>query len=310
MILLKKPIKLLLILLITILIMSGCESQKEDSIVVSFENPETGQLFEIVNVYKLYKDFFDESSKENQPKDINELYKTKIIDRVYDQCFAEGKYLYMVNDLLNHAPTNESELSKLIENIDIDSVNKFIKDSLIKSSNLLPSKGETTVCVFPTLEEGNSMVTVGAGKIIALYQEGYTEDIIKTTIAHEYHHSVWTEKFLQRQNGVTLLDNLIFEGKAVMFENLVYPGKSIISILPYYSSSQWEKFKPLLHKQDLELSVEILNGGGELPLNYGYQVGYKMVKSYLDLHPDLTPAEWIGIDAEEIYDEIEFPPSF
>ncbi len=40
---------------------------------------------------------------------------------------------------------------------------------------------------------------------------------------------------------------------------------------------------------------EIILGGNGLPNRYGYSEGYKMVKSYLDLHPNVTPEEWTAL---------------
>ncbi len=39
------------------------------------------------------------------------------------------------------------------------------------------------------------------------------------------------------------------------------------------------------------------------PNRYGYSEGYKMVKSYLDLHPNVTPEEWTALSAKEIFEK-------
>ncbi len=48
---------------------------------------------------------------------------------------------------------------------------------------------------------------------------------------------------------------------------------------------------------------EIILVGNGLPNRYGYSEGYKMVKSYLDLHPYVTPKEWTALSAKEIFEK-------
>lgn len=140
------------------------------------------------------------------------------------------------------------------------------------------------------------MATIGAGKIAVLYDTYYNDEIIKTSIAHEYHHSVWTEKRLQTEG--TVLDNIVFEGKAVMFEKLVYPKLNGTAVDFTYNKVYWSKIVEDLEKKDLERSFEITLGRNGLPDNYGYNEGYKMLQSYLDLHPNTTVEEWTALSAK------------
>ncbi|RDW18210.1 hypothetical protein CWR48_11525 [Oceanobacillus arenosus] len=129
---------------------------------------------------------------------------------------------------------------------------------------------------------------------------------MKVSIAHEYHHSVWTEEYFDPEEPVTVLDNLIFEGKAVMFEKLVYPDYSYIPINRSHILTFWEMIEDDLYKADLERSLEIITGAGNLPYLYGYSEGYKMVESYLNKHPNLTPEEWLGISEDVIFEEGDY----
>ena len=44
-------------------------------------------------------------------------------------------------------------------------------------------------------------------------------------------------------------------------------------------------------------------GSNGLPTSYGYSEGYKMVRSYLNLHPDMTVEEWTSKSPKEIFEE-------
>lgn len=257
----------------------------------------------IVNAHKLYNHFVDKLEKDNDTSRLT-VYKEEVIQPVYNDCFKNGEYLHMVDSVLNKAPDNLTEIQSINEQIDEEKTNAAIKEALLKSSDLLPSKKETTVCVFPTESDNSAvMVTAGAGKIIVLYNKYYTDEKIRAGIAHEYHHSVWTEKHLQKDMSFTVLDNLIFEGKAVMFEKLVYPDLILTPVNPSYNKNYWSKVEEDLEKYDGKRSLEIIMGGKELPKLYGYSEGYKMVKTYLELHQDATPEEWTALSAEEIFTE-------
>ncbi|WP_346655580.1 DUF2268 domain-containing putative Zn-dependent protease [Lysinibacillus sphaericus] len=167
----------------------------------------------------------------------------------------------------------------------------------------MASENETTVCILPATNTNTNMVTVGAGKIIVLFDNYKTEDELRSGIAHEYHHSVWTEKYASKGVSLTVLDDLIFEGKAVMFDKLVYPDIYFYPIYTTYNKDDWSKIAFDLEKSDSNRALEILMGGNGLPSLYGYGVGYKLVKSYLDLNPTLTPEEWTALSSKEIFEK-------
>lgn len=278
-----------------------------DSVVLTFEHPQTKQPFKIVNAYKLYDNYFNKVDEE-QDTSYLDIYKKEVIEPMYSDCFENGEYLHMVEPILNGdpqhlnlAPSNLAGVQSIIEQIDVEQMNNLIEESLIKSSDLLPTEKETTVCVIPSSNKNMKMVTVGAGKILVLYNWDYTEETIRAGVAHEYHHSVWTEKHLAENNSFTVLDNLIFEGKAVMFEKIVYPDLNLTPVDLTYDKDYWSKIEPDLEKYDFNRSIEILMGGYELPWLYGYSEGYKMVKSYLDMYPEATPVEWMGLSSEDIF---------
>jgi len=242
--------------------------QDIESIVLSFEHPQTGQKFKIVNAYKLYQNYADKV--EINPKQSQlEIYNEEIIKPVYSACFENGEYPNMAEEVLNVAPDLLTENQLLSEKIDRKVIENIIKEALLKSSDFIPSGNETTVCVFPATNTNTLMTTVGAGKIIVLYNKYYNEDVLRSSMAHEYHHSVWTEKYLRNAPSFTVLDSLIFEGKAFMFEKLVYPNIYYVPIYSTYNKYYWSKIVVDLEKHDLNRSYEIILGGNGLPNRYG-----------------------------------------
>ncbi|WP_179088028.1 DUF2268 domain-containing putative Zn-dependent protease [Paenibacillus sp. FSL R7-0273] len=183
-------------------------------------------------------------------------------------------------------------------------MNEIIQEALLKSSDILPGKEPVNVCVFPTVSNKHPMITAGSGKIIVLYNYYFTDDLLRAGIAHEYHHHYWAENHLTPDTHFRILDNLIFEGKAVMFEKLIYPHIESTVIYPEYNKEYWFRTEPYLLGTDYDIQSKILYGNGdEYPYAYGYSEGYKMVRSYLDLHPQASPAEWTALSAEVIFED-------
>lgn len=296
------------ILISTMLMLASCtqteeshEKQETENIVTSFEHPETKQKYKIVNAYKLY-DNYQEKVESNPKQSKREIYKEEVIEPIFSDCFENAEYIHMAHYALNVGPEQLTENQLLSKKINREETEKLIKESLFKSSDLIPSDIETTVCVLPATNVNVEMVTVGAGKIIVLYNKYYTEDTLRFIIAHEYHHSIWAEKYLSRATDFKVLDNIVFEGKAMMFSKLVYPEYYDGVMYSAYDRENWSKVEGDLDRTNLKRSLEINMGGVDLPNRYGYGEGYKMVKSYLDLHQNVTPEEWTALSAKEIFE--------
>lgn len=278
------------------------KKQETESIVTSFEHPETKQKYKIVNAYKLYDNYQEKVESSNRKQSKREIYKEEVIDPIFSDCFENGEYIHMAHYALNVGPEQLTENQLLSKKINREETEKLIKESLFKSSDLIPSDKETTVCVLPATNVNVSMVTVGAGKIIVLYNKDYTENNLRFDTAHEYHHSIWAEKYGSGDEDFTVLDNMVLEGKAMMFSKLVYPEYYDDILFSAYDREHWSKVVGDLDSTNIKRSLEINFGGGELPYSYGYSEGYKMVKSYLKLHPEVTPEEWTALSAKEIFE--------
>ncbi|WP_240794189.1 DUF2268 domain-containing putative Zn-dependent protease [Bacillus sp. BHET2] len=321
----KKKARILVVACILLLTLIACENtvqtrkeQKEnqdkiklENLVTSFEHQKTSQSFKIVHAYELFQNYISRVAKSKNPDDSYlKIYQEEVIDPIYSDCFKDGEFLHMAEPILNASPKQLNvgpshliEIQHVIDQIDRQKTDELIKESLIKSSDLLPSGIETTVCVLPSKNKHTDMITVGAGKINVLYNPLYTEDTLRAGVAHEYHHSISAEKHVRKKTNPTVLDNIIFEGKAVMFEKTVYPDIEFTKIDQSYNKENWAKIEPDLSKVDFNRSLEILMGGNDLPWIYGYSEGYKMVRSYVEENPGVGPAEWTGISAQEIFEK-------
>lgn len=296
--------------------LSGCEpteqsheNNEQQSIYYSFKSPSTGQEFEILHAYLLYESFI-EAVKENSDESHYKLYQQEVIQPVYEACFEGAEFIDSAT-ILNWMP-KESDFDSLksqIELINKDYLNELFKEALIKSSDILPSNKKTTVCVFPQDKRLNSnMFTLETGKIIVSHSK--PDKYYSSGMAHEYHHSVLNWEQNMKDNFETGLDRLITEGKAIMFETLVYPDSNTKDYVvdEGFNKEYWSKIEPYLESAvTSEFVEEMVTGGSNgIPQYYGYSEGYKMVRSYLDLHPGMTVEEWTSKSSKEIFEEVNY----
>ena len=286
-------------------------TEKEDlpdplaNMTYAFESPDSGQSFKIVHVYSLFKNYL--TAVHAQPdKTRNQLYHQEVLQPIRKTCFTNpdeyreltAPLQWISNDV------NLDELAKQVTAIDEDQLNKSIEDALVASSNILSSKEETTICVFPENNEALSdMMTIGEGEIIVFHES--FDKLFKSAIAHEYHHSVKIRQQSSEKGHPTQLDGFVMEGGAMYFENLVYPE---LNHSHYYLDTKFNKSYWSLVENDLEqpltmefLETIIIGGSNGIPLSYGYSEGYKMIQAYIERHPEISVKEWTALNSKEIF---------
>ncbi len=303
--------------LILLFTLSACEKSEQShehidlkneqqNITYSFNNPNTGQEFTIIHAYLLYENYF-EAAKEKPDESHYNLYQQEVIQPVYEACFEDSDFADSAT-VLNWVP-READFESFktqVESINSDHLNELFEESLIKSSDILPIDEKTTVCVFPENNKlPSDMFTLESGKIIVFHSR---PDIrYKTGMFHEYHHSVWMGKHYNKNHFETGLDRLIVEGGAMMFETLVYPDLNHVHyyVDETFNKEHWSKVEPYLESvATSEFIQDIMEGGSKgFPRNYGYSEGYKMIRSYLNVYPDMNVEEWTSKSPKEIFEE-------
>ncbi|MEF7565561.1 DUF2268 domain-containing protein [Bacillus infantis] len=300
----KQPLLTLVTLILISAVLAGCEKEADEAtkpVVSSFKNDGGNQNFNIVHAQYFYEDYLD--NLEQTPRQERQaLYEEKILKPIEKECFTDLDYPHMAEEIQDYQVNKfPGTLKKVINSMNKERLDSLIKEALEKSSEILPSTKDINVCIFPTDNTMvKTMVATGAGRIIFYYSDYNSSDrMIKSSISHEYHHSTWTEQHFESSHQNTVLDNLVFEGKAVMFEETVYPGMTSLPLDTKAAPVFWNKVRDDLHKADFSRSLEVLNGGGPLPLHYGYSEGYKIVKAYIE-ETGSTVEEWTAASPDEI----------
>ncbi|GAB6109060.1 DUF2268 domain-containing putative Zn-dependent protease [Fusibacter bizertensis] len=251
------------------------------------------------------KDQFTKYIENTKNTNNDKLYKEIIFDSIYENYFQGSEYSQLAVSYINRTINDIDDLNKKLELLNNAHIEELIDIALQKCNKYLQGV-DTTVLIFPSTLEyqdltlnlgGVSGCTIGSGKILILVDPTINdwESKLLYTVAHEYHHSVWTSKKLSNEN-FTLLDYLIFEGKADSFANIVYPEIEV----PWTSSvnheveiTTWNAISDYLSNTDSELLLKVMFGGVDnYPYWGGYTIGYKIVQEFIKNNQEINIEEW------------------
>lgn len=146
--------------------------------------------------------------------------------------------------------------------------------------------------------------------LLQIDPDNYTENSIKQTIAHEYHHLVYMEISDYKIRKHNLMELVMMEGKADSFTKLVYPDYEVGWIEPL-SENEQGAIRNYLDKYqssyDLDHYYQMRAGipSSGIPKWALYRVGYQMMQEYLEKNNELATKDWSLIKAAEILEQLE-----
>jgi len=308
--------KQLAVLSILLIVCTGCfvdneltqeEDKKNGPSNTTYQFSHDGQDFELVSFYEEVLEYTG-SMKANAKLDNKEIYAEKVLEP-----FKEKSSFDFTNNYLT--PTSDVEqleenTNKLLENQ--EKINEQIKAALSESAELL-SGTDTTVYVFPvnpedwfTIDnlEGVLGVTYSEDDILLMVNPSYSEETLKYTVAHEYHHTV---NFFHNgvQSVYNVLDSVITEGKADSFASIVYPKINMPWTKPLSDDAEAVVLKELsTHAestgQNIHNDFSHGNPAKDLPRWSNYKIGYQITQSYIENNPNTTIPDWTKLDAKEL----------
>lgn len=284
---------------------NAAESDKQQLSITKSED----EIFRVISAYELVEKYVQEA-EEVDKNNHYELWQETVINDIREDCFS-GVYSHIVEDYITSPPASLQSTDSYIEELNTSDVENTIIEALEASAKEFPGP-ETTVCLLPQDDEIYfSGVNVDAGKISVFYSGILRGSLLNSVIAHEYHHSTWTEKYSDDYKW-DLLGAIIFEGKAEYFASLLFGKPNVhLNLHKKHEKRLWEKVKNSLDSTDPETVNTILYGGkDDIPQSYGYFLGYQIVQEYVERHPELTVDEWSQLSPEEIYKNSGYGDSF
>lgn len=181
------------------------------------------------------------------------------------------------------------------EIIDFSRYYKTISRSIKKCQNALVSQRSVEIHLLPIRDDfvldkmgGVSGYTPYRNVMLllidtrAIQLPGF-KNTLEATIAHEYHHTVWSEKF-DVNDYCTIRDSLVMEGLAEHFAEAITKRKTqIATTLDLVASKKlFQKIKNKLDDFDYNFYRFLFFGGKGFPIWAGYTIGYNLVASYLN----------------------------
>jgi uncharacterized protein YjaZ len=275
------------------------------------------QSFTIVPVYEDMLAYINAAREIDDP-DFIKLLETYVLAPNWESCAGE-EYLPPPGSIFDEPIQDLDALEEKIHLLQESNLESMVWSALQNSARILEGP-DTTVCIIAAdpnnwfiREKMNGVNgwTFGAGKIILQVNPvpGW-QTWIPYIIAHEYHHSVWTDRYFPTDDRESLIDNLIFEGKADSFAHIVYPNIDVpwVSALTAEEERlQWEKIRGQGETTDSMVKTRFMVGGDEeTPTWTGYTIGFHIVQSYLQSHPQVDIETWTALPPQDLVQESSY----
>jgi len=300
-----KGILKVFLLTAALLVLTGCQPTS------GLSPTPTDRTYTIIPVYKDMLDYIT-AARQAQNPDLEELMEAHVIQPNWDDC-AGREYIPPPGSIFDQPIQDLDGLEEHIHQLASSNIEQVVRAALVKSSAYLDGP-DTTVCIIAAdpsnwfiREQMNGVNgwTFGSGKIILQISptEGWQAWVPYVT-AHEYHHSAWTSLYYTANQPEELIDRIIFEGKADSFAHIVYP-----TVKPPWTNAlkieqeqqQWQNILAQQDETNAVIKSSYMVGNNEdTPTWTGYTIGFHIVQSYLETHPDVSIQSWTELSPEQL----------
>jgi uncharacterized protein YjaZ len=255
---------------------------------------------------------------QEQRNDAKKLYRDYIYNPIVETFASKCEYPFLTKSI--ESPITDLEaLDKEIRMLSNSDAEKIVNTALLKASKVLPGPDTTVVLLamnpqyrllfaerkLANMNTGVMAITVGSGVIIVSIDPTIPkwEYIFPYVIAHEYHHSVWTSRNFKTSN-FSLLEYLVFEGRADSFAKTLYPDVEapwVQVIGKEREEAIWSKIRKWLNEKNSDMNSRIMTGDNEIPFGSGYTIGFNIVQEFIKNNPEVDVHKWTDMDFETIF---------
>lgn len=280
------------------------------------------QTFHIISLHEEIMEYA--AAVENDASaDKKEVYREKVVRPLRKQVAEADAHVY--DDYYSFLSPN-TNISKLKENAqklaeDEDRILQLVEEAVIDSKDKMSGIDKTIIILPVNPDEyfiidkmgGVAGVALSQDTFVARVDPSFTDEGLKHLIAHEYHHTLQTEK--RAEAATTILEAFVMEGKADAFASEVYPDYSAPWTEPL-SKKGWEKLFEKLRTEgnafDYKLYMEFLGGNSNSGITHwtNYRAGYQITQSFLKNNPEVSIEEWTELVPKEIILGSEFKDFF
>lgn len=236
----------------------------------------------------------------------------------FAHCAAGGEFAELTGDFAPNAGMTVDERVLQAAKFDNAEFERIAREAWTKANAALP-QDSIRVCVDLTTQDdaftrdrmdGIMAVTAGKGRIILkIHPDADWAASLPYTLAHEMHHSYWTQHHFDAGKPFTLADYLVFEGRADYFAGSLFahraPWTKALDVNSH--AAAWDGFSKKLDATDPATLMDSMFGSPQagIPMWAGYSVGYKLVSDRMVRAPKLDHVAMTAASAEEFMPRTE-----
>jgi len=296
----KTPIYQIFVIFILIVIYS-CQKSTEfdfERTIIKINN----QQFEVLTAWQIFDEYIKKGTD----------YNSSIFLKIKDEFDNNAEFSALIDLLKQDVKPDEALIEEIHLMKRIDFV-KIVDTVYQKVAKELPGP-DTKILFIPANPAyrniykqygfGLHAITPGTGRIIVSFDPTFENwrQILPYTLAHEYHHSVWTSRNFETAE-LTPLEYIILEGKADAFAYEIYPVADhpfINKLDNVVEKNIWNTIKPEMNKRNTGINDKLFNGSGDIPVGSVYSIGFNILKSFKTNNPEIAGTELIDLSAREV----------
>lgn len=244
-----------------------------------------------------------------QPLDAKALHA--LGERWVRQCSEGGQFARLAGTFAPAAGPSAKSREAMLARFDRSRFEALATAAWHKATAVLP-QSSLDLCVelvdahSPFIDKamrGVAGLTAGSGKImLKVSVDADWARVLPYALTHELHHSYWARHYFNPAAPFTLMDYLVFEGRADYFAHHLYPD----ALAPWDTAltdpqfaELWPRLRGDMGSTDFTMMRSVMFGDPRqhIPVWAGYSIGYRLVNQRMHRKPAMDIAAMTAVPA-------------
>lgn len=221
------------------------------------------------------------------------------------QCSEGGQFASLAATFAPNPSFSAKEREALSKRFDQARFEALATAAWRKANATLPQAAPLNLCVelvdahsefITKAMHGVTGLTAGSGRImLKVSVDADWARMLPYALAHELHHSYWASHDFDPAKPFSLLDYMVFEGRADYFAHLLYPDTFAPwdeALTDSQFAALWPRLRGDADSTDFAMMRAVMFGDPrqQIPQWAGYSVGYRLVAQRMQLKPAMDIA--------------------